>query len=83
MAWSGRGGASDIPLEVVDSFSSAAVKCVVSMPRASIKSHKFGPDSSSDDRRSGGDWALFNFFSYRCFLCRFHPCFQFGSHNTE
>ena len=59
VAWSWRGGASGVALEVVASFSSAAVRCVVSVPRVSIKSCKFHPNSSLDDRRSSGGWALF------------------------
>ena len=62
MACSVRGGASGVSLEEVARCSSVAVMCAVSMPRAFITSLKVGSDSSSNDRRSGGGWALFLIF---------------------
>ena len=74
MAWSGRGGAL-----CVCHVSCVADKRVVLVARASIKSCNCGPDSSWDDRQSGGSWALFLFLVIDVFLCGFHLCFQFGS----
>ena len=80
VACSVRGGSSGVSLEEAESSSSVAVKHVVSVPRAFIMSLKVGPDSSSDERRSGGGWALFLISLSVLFLGRFHECFQFGSH---
>ena len=53
------GGTSGVGLEGAESFSPVAFTRVVSMPRAFIMSLKVGSDSSFDDWRSGGGWALF------------------------
>ena len=78
MAWAGRGGALGVDLEAVASFSCAAIQCVVTVPRASIKSDKFSPDSSSDDKRSGG-WALFLILVMDAFFVGFISVFSLGT----
>ena len=78
VAWSGKGVASCVALEVVASFPSVAVKCV-SMPRTSIKSRKFGPDSSSDDRSSGGGRTIFLILVMDAFCVGFIHVFSLGA----
>ena len=79
VAWSGNGGALCVCLEAVASVSSVADKLVVIVARGSIKSCNCCPDSSSDDRRSGGGWALFLFLVMDVFFVGFICVFNLGA----
>ena len=74
-----EGGASDVCLEAVASFSSVADNRVVRLARASIKSCNRGPDSSSDGRSSGGGWARFFILVMDALFVSFNHVFSLGA----
>ena len=73
------GGDSGVNVEAVQSFSSAVVTLVVRVPRAFITSLKVDSDSPSDERRSGGGWALFLILVFSPFFGGFIYVFNFGA----
>ena len=79
VACSVRGEVTGVSLDEVATFSSVAVTYVLSMSRAFITSLKVGSDSSSDDRRSGGGWALFLILIVSPFLVGFMRVFNLGA----